>query len=278
MRTDGNYYWSMTEGAFNCLIDQNRTSALESALRNLVRPGDVVVDAGSGTGILSMIASRFGAKTIYAIEHDWRNAANLDKTFKKNGIDNIKIIEGDACSVDLPEAVDLITMEMIATGLIEELQVTASRNLLRASKPNTRALIRSYTAHIDLVSNPNLYYGFEFDVFRYEYPDEPTLTSVSLSERQDIFTVDFLDSELKTTIDRQFNITCNKSGALNGIRISGNTGLGDGSNLGATFAYDYPLILPISTRTVSEGEAFIIDLNYTLNGGFSSLQYSLKSG
>ena len=50
------------------LLDVNRNSAYENAIRSLVKPGDVVIDAGTGTGLLAMIAARAGAKKVFAIE------------------------------------------------------------------------------------------------------------------------------------------------------------------------------------------------------------------
>ena len=47
-------YWSMTEGVFNCLIDEERTKAFEKAILNTVKKGDIVVDMGTGSGVLAM--------------------------------------------------------------------------------------------------------------------------------------------------------------------------------------------------------------------------------
>ena len=45
-------YWSMTEGVFNCLIDEQRTRAFEKGIKNTVQNGDVVVDMEPGPGFL----------------------------------------------------------------------------------------------------------------------------------------------------------------------------------------------------------------------------------
>ena len=48
--------------------DRPRMEAFRAALRGLVRPGDTVVDVGSGTGILALLAWQAGAGRVIALE------------------------------------------------------------------------------------------------------------------------------------------------------------------------------------------------------------------
>ena len=95
-------YWSMTEGVWNCLIDKKRTQAFIRAIRDAIRPGDVVVDAGTGSGVLAMASVRAGAAHVYAIESDPSNIRWLTEAFVKNGYsDKITLIDGDATRCSL---------------------------------------------------------------------------------------------------------------------------------------------------------------------------------
>ncbi|MFC2138428.1 50S ribosomal protein L11 methyltransferase, partial [Bacteroidota bacterium] len=54
-----------------------------------------VIDVGCGTGILSIMASKLNAKTIYAIDIDEWAYKNTHENCKLNNVENIEIIYGD---------------------------------------------------------------------------------------------------------------------------------------------------------------------------------------
>jgi len=270
-------YWSMTEGVFNCLVDKKRTGAFKKAILNTVREGDVVVDMGTGSGVLAMLAVRAGAKKVYAVELDKNNVDTLEATFRANGMnEKIVIIQGDVTKIDLPEKVDVIIGEMVSTGLIEELQVLATNNILRFAKNNCRVLLNRYKTFVDVVYNKDSYYGLKFEMIRYEYPDLEELKSKSFSPKYIISDIDFTKNNMDLVVDKEINLVVNKSGLINAVRLSGETIFYDNSTLGGTFAYSYPAILPMNITKVKEGDIFILIISYQICGGMQKLKYSIS--
>ena len=92
--------------------DAIRTGAYAAALERSVQPGSVVVDIGTGTGILALLAARLGAGRVYAIEPG--NSIHLARAIAAdNGLaDRIEFIQGISTEVQLPERADLAVWDL----------------------------------------------------------------------------------------------------------------------------------------------------------------------
>jgi 16S rRNA G966 N2-methylase RsmD len=119
------------------LSDQARVSAFCQAVGEVVKPGDVVLDLGAGTGILGLLACRAGARRVYAIEAG--EVVELAREIcSANGFqDRMVFIKGTSTRVDLPERVDVLLADQIGpfgfeAGLLEYFSDARERFL----KPN----------------------------------------------------------------------------------------------------------------------------------------------
>jgi predicted RNA methylase len=102
------------------LRDSVRNEAYRRAIAHLVKPGDVVLDMGAGTGILSIFAAIAGARKVYAVERS-EVAAVARRMVASNGYaDVIEVIESDLEDVRLPERVDVIVSEWMGGFGVDE--------------------------------------------------------------------------------------------------------------------------------------------------------------
>jgi SAM-dependent methyltransferase len=106
------------------LADRARIASFRQAIRDVVRPGHVVLDLGAGTGILGLLACQAGATRVYSIDEG--GMIELARGIcRANGLqDRVVFIKGLSTRVDLPEKVDLIVSDQIGrfgfeAGLLE---------------------------------------------------------------------------------------------------------------------------------------------------------------
>lgn len=137
------------------LDDRERTGRFLRAIRETVRPGDVVVDLGTGSGVLAIAAAQAGARKVYALE-----ATTIGETarraFADNGVaDRVHLIEGHSTQVQLPERADVLVSEIIGNEpLAERILETTSDAVRRFLKPDAKLIPRQLRVHAFAVEMP----------------------------------------------------------------------------------------------------------------------------
>lgn len=102
------------------LGDPLRIDAYDRALRAIIRPGDVVLDIGTGTGILAMLAARHGAARVHAVEVT--EVAELARELvAHNGLsDRVQVHRADLVEMAPIEPVDVVLGEWLGRFVVDD--------------------------------------------------------------------------------------------------------------------------------------------------------------
>lgn len=122
--------WMKDDGIFMPMLnDTGRNQFYQQALQQIA-PGSTVCDIGAGTGFLSVMAAKFGAKQVYAVEKEFGRYQYLTTVINKLGLqDQIQVLFGDFLQHDI--AADVYVSETINTQIFGEDMVKLSNHATR---------------------------------------------------------------------------------------------------------------------------------------------------
>jgi ribosomal protein L11 methyltransferase len=96
-------------------------------LADVARPGDRVLDAGAGTGILAIAAARLGAAPVLAFDTDPRTEQNARENIRRNGVGDQVTFRVGALSGVPETGFDLVLANIRRAVLIELLPAFAEK-------------------------------------------------------------------------------------------------------------------------------------------------------
>lgn len=110
---------------FEMLNDEKRNAAFEQALANAITSDSIVLDIGSGTGLLAMMAARAGAKQTITCEMVPQLAELARDTVVLNGLsDRVMMLDKKSTSVvigsQMMRKANLLVTETVDCGLLGE--------------------------------------------------------------------------------------------------------------------------------------------------------------
>jgi len=133
------------------LSDSVRVDAYHRAIRRHVGPGDVVLDLGTGTGLLAFLASRAGARKVYAVEHS--DVIEVAREIARvNGFTDIELVQANSREYTPPEPVDVVLHEQMGDELFNENMLQNVLDLRdRVLRPGGRILPARFRLYVEPV-------------------------------------------------------------------------------------------------------------------------------
>ena len=145
------------------LSDAVRLQAFDAALREVIRPEHVVLDLGSGTGILGLLACRAGARQVYSVDEGGILQIAREIGRANNFTDRICHIKGFSTRIDLPEKADVVVADQIGhfgfeAGIVEYFDDARAR----LTKPGAITVPASIDLIIAAVEAPEIRQRIDF--------------------------------------------------------------------------------------------------------------------
>jgi protein arginine N-methyltransferase 1 len=140
------------------ITDEIRMDPYVYALKAAIGPDSVVLDIGTGTGIHALLACKFGARKVYAVEPN--EAIHLAQELARaNGFaDRIEFIQNISTRVILPEKADVIVSDLRGVLPLYEGHITSIIDARQRHLAPGGALIpRRDTLSVSLVEAPSVY-------------------------------------------------------------------------------------------------------------------------
>ncbi len=145
---------------FPMLADDTRNDAFDAAIQRLVGPGDRVLDIGTGSGLLAMMAARAGAEHVWAVEMIPELADAAGRIVADNGFsEKITILGRNSMTLDVEEdldgEVDVIISEILDAGLLGEGVIPTLRHAVaNLGRPGAKVLPAAATVTGALMELP----------------------------------------------------------------------------------------------------------------------------
>lgn len=248
------------------LINAPRMAAFRGAIARAVRPGDRVLEAGAGTGVLSALAARAGAAHVWAVEHNPDLAEVARRTMALNGLaEQVTVLTGAAEEVLPPEPVDVLICEMLHVGLANEPQVPVLRALLeRLARRQDIAALRilpfAAVSAAQLMEVDYRYEGLEIPLIRSCNPFVPDPRLAAASEPVTYWVCHMHAPE--PAVDVTLTLQAARAARVNAVQLITKAVLTPQFDAPDNDWYLFQLQIPMPERAVAAGEAVSLRLNY----------------
>ncbi|CAO3416170.1 tetratricopeptide repeat protein [Azospirillum doebereinerae] len=218
--------------------DFERNDAYKHALERAVKPNSLVLEIGTGSGIVAMMAARAGAKQVVTCEVNPILARVATETVANNGYaDRVTVVPRLSTQLtvgeggDLPEKADVFVSELINIGMLAPRMLSVLQHArTHLVKPGGAIIPRASTVYAMLIETPELARinpvkridGFDmstFDVFRspgYQQLDLGADAHTALSESFTALDFDFTRN-MPEDGEREIAVTVTRAGTCHGV-------------------------------------------------------------
>jgi predicted RNA methylase len=256
------------------LGQKTRLAKFDKAIRQIVKPNDYVVDIGTGSGVLALMAAKAGARKVTGIDINQESVEYANEAAVLNGVeDKIEFVEKHVLDFIPDERADVVICEMLSSILFIEQQVPASYHAVEnILKPDGVIIPQNATIFIVPVESPVMVERFSFEQLQFPRVVQ-TVMSDSTKDLADLMVlqeVDFTKPASDYSIDETLQFSIINDGVIHGLVGLFESELYKDIKLNMDDGWKQ-LFLPLQKPVrVTSGDEFSVRVAYT-PGKFNSL-------
>lgn len=258
---------------YEMLIDRRRVDPYKAAIEANVTPSSAVLDIGTGSGLLAILAARAGARAVYAVERmaDMRRIATENFGRENNPALRMPIIATDANEpLDLQEPIDVLLCELLSTWLVTEQQASVCRSVRPQLAPDARIIPVRMKNYLTGVQASLDYFGatIQHPYYLRELANSrpAKLTETILTHVTDFGAVEDMDVSLPA-----LQIRCHTAGTLNAVMLESDAELDDTHLVDAGQTLFLPHVVPLRRPVeVGSGSVVSVAIDYSYGGDWTN--------
>ena len=256
------------------LGQKTRLAKFDKAIRQIVKPNDYVVDIGTGSGVLALMAAKAGARKVTGIDINQESVEYANEAAVLNGVeDKIEFVEKHVLDFIPDERADVVICEMLSSILLIEQQVLASYHAVEnILKPDGVIIPQNATIFIVPVESPVMVERFSFEQLQFPRVVQ-TVMSDSTKDLADLMVlqeVDLTKPASDYSIDETLQFSIINDGVIHGLVGLFESELYKDIKLNMDDGWKQ-LFLPLQKPVrVTSGDKFSVRVAYT-PGKFNSL-------
>ncbi len=241
---------------FDLLKDNDRLAAFFEAICDYNGNNDLAYDLGCGSGVLSyFLNDKFDE--IISMEMD--NGAYSCAKENLSQFENIEVVNTDVLEYEFTKKADLIVCEMLDTALIDEEEVPVLNYARKFLNEDGKIIPQGIINTVELVNLERHYIHWDEGV-KYEEYSKPIVYSE----------FNFLN-EINPEFEADLTLKADKSGIINGLKITSYTKLDENIIVGPLPMLNPPLLIPLDEKSVNVNDLIKVKLKYIMGNGIETI-------
>lgn len=267
MMTDREYATPFSVLHAASLLGQRiRLDKFKQAIQRVVKKGDYVVDIGTGSGVLAILAAKAGANRVTAIDVNPESLQYAKKAAKMNAVENVvEFFEGSYSNFTSDQKADVVICEMLSSIMLVEQQIPACYHAVeKILKTDGVILPQEITVFIVPVECPEIWDRFQYEDLQFPRVVQTATSNATkdLANMKILEKFDLMNLKEKIIVDKKLQFTAVDNGTIHGLAGVFESKLWVDIQLQMDDGWKQLFIPLVNPIEVTNGDAFSIRIVY----------------